>query len=310
MSKTTRIPGLVLTDHTFVVPVDHSKPEGDEITVFAREVSAPGKDKDDLPWMLFLQGGPGFPSPRPESRSGWLKRALQDYRVLLLDQRGTGLSTPINYQTLARLSSPAAQADYLKNFRADAIVQDAEIIRKELVGNDKPWRVLGQSFGGFCLAHYLSAAPEGVEAAIFTGGLPPIGHSIDDIYRATYRRVIDQNRNYFKRYPGDQKQVSDVVKYLNMHRVELADGGVLTAHRFLQLGMVFGFQNGFETVHYLLEGAFVEGQKGLELNYSFLKGIQNMQPYDSNPIYAILHEPIYCEGYASKWSAERIRAEF
>jgi len=63
MSKTTRIPGLVLTDHTFVVPVDHSKPEGDEITVFAREVSAPGKDKDDLPWMLFLQGGPGFPSP-------------------------------------------------------------------------------------------------------------------------------------------------------------------------------------------------------------------------------------------------------
>ena len=112
MSKTTRIPGLVLIDHRFVVPVDHSKPEGDQITVFAREVAAPGKDKDDLPWMLFLQGGPGFPSPRPESRSGWLKRALQDYRVLLLDQRGTGLSTPINYQTLARLSSPAAQADH------------------------------------------------------------------------------------------------------------------------------------------------------------------------------------------------------
>jgi hypothetical protein len=74
--------------------------------------------------------------------------------------------------------------------------------------------------------------------------------------------------------------------------------------------MVFGFQNGFETMHYLLEAAFVEGQKGLELNYAFLRGIQNMQPFDSNPIYAILHEPIYCEGVAPRWSADRIRTEF
>jgi len=32
----------------------------------------------------------------------WLKRALEEYRVLLLDQRGTGRSTPANRQTLAR----------------------------------------------------------------------------------------------------------------------------------------------------------------------------------------------------------------
>ena len=44
--------------------------------------------------LIFLQGGPGFAAGRPVSaESGWIKRALQDYRVFLLDQRGTGIFT-------------------------------------------------------------------------------------------------------------------------------------------------------------------------------------------------------------------------
>jgi hypothetical protein len=34
--------------------------------------------------------------------------------------------------------------------------------------------MLGQSFGGFCIARYLSVAPRGVKEAFFTGGLPPL----------------------------------------------------------------------------------------------------------------------------------------
>jgi len=49
---------------------------------------------------------------------------------LLLDQRGTGRSTPISYQSLARFQAPQEQADYLKLFRADNIVRDAEWIRR------------------------------------------------------------------------------------------------------------------------------------------------------------------------------------
>src|SRR5687768_7660204 len=85
-----RVPGLVLMDHKFRVPLDHARPEGDQIEVFAREVVAAGQDATQLPWLIFFQGGPGFPSPRPMDNKGWLKRALQNYRVLLLDQRGTG----------------------------------------------------------------------------------------------------------------------------------------------------------------------------------------------------------------------------
>ena len=310
MDESVRIPGLVLKDHRFQVPLDHARPDGEMIEVYAREVVAPGREGDDLPWLLYLQGGPGYQAPRPESRSGWLKRALTDYRVLLLDQRGTGLSTPVTLNTLARFDTAAAQARYLTYFRADAIVRDAELIRQRLLGEEGKWSLLGQSYGGFCIATYLSFAPDGVREAIITGGVPPIGRSADEVYRATYRRVIEQNRRYLDRYPADQARVREVIDYLRSHRVVLPGGGHLSPRRFQGMGWPFGFRNGFETVHYLLERAFVEGAGGRELSFAFLRSVQEREPFETNPIYALLHEPIYCEGSAANWSAERVRAEF
>ena len=34
-----RQPGTVLTDHVFMVPLDHERPDGEQIEVFAREVA-------------------------------------------------------------------------------------------------------------------------------------------------------------------------------------------------------------------------------------------------------------------------------
>jgi pimeloyl-ACP methyl ester carboxylesterase len=305
-----RLPDLVLVDHEFSVPLDYARLDGERISVFGREVVASDKEKHDLPWLVFFQGGPGVSSPRPEDRSGWLKRALQEYRVLLLDQRGTGRSTPINCQTLARFATPKEQADYLKNFRADSIVRDAELIRCELVGKENCWSALGQSYGGFCIAHYLSVAPDGLKEAILTGGLPPLNRPPDDVYRATYRRVIDKNRLYYERYPEDVARARETVDYLTSHEVNLPSGGRLSPRRFQQLGMAFGASTGFEQVHYLLEEAFLQGAAGREIGYTFLRGFENSLRFETNPIYAILHESIYCEGVASNWSAERVRKEY
>src|SRR5262245_8126741 len=96
MAATHRIPGLVVTEHEFEVPLDHASPEGDRLTVFAREVAEP--DGLDKPFLVFLQGGPGFEAPRPTGSPkgpGWVERALHDFRVLMLDQRGTGRSSPV-----------------------------------------------------------------------------------------------------------------------------------------------------------------------------------------------------------------------
>ena len=94
--------GTILTEHTFPVPLDHRQPDGEQIEVFAREVTAPARSQDRghdagaRPWLVFLQGGPGFGALRPSGRESWLDRALDDFRVLLLDQRGTGRSSPVS----------------------------------------------------------------------------------------------------------------------------------------------------------------------------------------------------------------------
>ena len=175
----TRIPGLVLTEHVVEVPLDHDDPAGPRLEVFAREVARPGGE--DLPFLLYLEGGPGSAAPRPTGvplNPGWLETALADHRVLLLDQRGTGRSTPVGPDLPGTAQE---QATHLTHFRADSIVRDAEAVREHL-GVER-WRVLGQSFGGFCALTYLSTAPQSLGAVLFTGGLPPVDTPLDEVYR-------------------------------------------------------------------------------------------------------------------------------
>jgi pimeloyl-ACP methyl ester carboxylesterase len=105
-----RHPGTVLTDPTFSVPPDHAEPTGERIEVYAREVVATERERDDLPWLLYLHGGPGCKAGRPVGREGRLARALDEYRVLLLDHPGAGRSGPANRQTLPRRGPAVAQA--------------------------------------------------------------------------------------------------------------------------------------------------------------------------------------------------------
>ncbi len=300
-----RQPGTVLTDRVFAVPLDHNRPDGEQIEVFAREVVAATKAEADLPWLLFLQGGPGFGAHRPVGIQTWLDRALEDYRVLLLDQRGTGRSTPATRQTLGALGSARAQADYLTHFRADSIVLDAELIRRDLAGGT-PWSVLGQSFGGFCTVTYLSFAPHGISEALITGGLPGLAVTADDVYRRTYPTVARKNAAHYERYPDDAEQARRVARYLSDHQVRLPDGGLLSVQAFQSIGSLLGQSTGSHELHYLLEDPFA----GEDLSDAFLYAMQARLSFAGAPLYALLHEACYAQGCATRWAAQRIRAEF
>jgi pimeloyl-ACP methyl ester carboxylesterase len=292
MTVTYRVPGAIHTEREHRVPVDHANPNGPQITVFTREVAHP--DGLDRPYLLFLQGGPGFEAARPEGPPiGWQKRALADYRLLLLDQRGTGRSTPLGDIPGATTEEQAA---YLTHFRADSIVRDAELVRREL-GVDR-WSVLGQSFGGFCTMSYLSIAPEGLREALITGGLSPIGRPVDDVYAATYVRLAEKNRAYFARYPEDRARVDGIVRSLDDEDVRLPSGDRLTARRFLQVGMKLGMSDGFEGIHHIVELPF--GSR------AFLADVEAAASFDRNPIYATLHEACYADGGATRWSCARL----
>ncbi|UJF20457.1 alpha/beta fold hydrolase [Shewanella sp. OMA3-2] len=299
---------IVVQKHTFSVPLDYQLNSNQQISIFAREIASVENQHKSLPYLVFFQGGPGFGAARPITNSGWIKRALQEYRVLLLDQRGTGLSTPVNAVSLSHLTA-TQQAEYLSHFRADNIIRDAEFIRAKLSAN-QPWSILGQSFGGFCVLHYLSAAPQGVKEAYITGGVPSLTRCADEVYQATYQRVLAKNADFFTRFTDARTLVDRIAQYLYEHKVYLATGEQLTVEMFQLLGINLGMEQGPEAVYYLLEQALIETSQGTEVNPLFLHQFSQFLDYNTNPIFALLHESIYCQQSASKWAAHRVRDNY
>ena len=301
---TLRLPGMLMTDHTIEVPLDHSRPDGPTIEVFAREVTAPDRDPENLPWLLFLQGGPGSGSPRPVRAEGWIATALQRFRLLLLDQRGTGRSSPVRAQTV-RGRSPEELAAYLRFFRADSIVADAELLRRRVAGG-RPWHTLGQSYGGFVTLTYLSQAPDALSACYVTGGLAPLSATADEVYARAYRRVQEKVSGFYARYADDGPAIRRIVEHLAATDVRLPDGDRLTVERFQTLGHGFGMRDGYERLHWLVEDAWA----GDELSDAFLCHVMVATGYVDGPLYATLHESIYAQqGHATKWSAQRVRSD-
>jgi len=85
-----------------------------------------------LPWVVYLQGGPGFGCAPPQDVPLTDIVLNRGYQLLYLDQRGTGPSGTITAETLALRGDVQQQADYLKLFRGNSIVKDCEAVRKAL----------------------------------------------------------------------------------------------------------------------------------------------------------------------------------
>ncbi|MEV5480051.1 MULTISPECIES: alpha/beta fold hydrolase [Streptomyces] len=301
-------PAYATVDHTFTVPLDHSAPNGPDIQIFAREVVDPARAGERLPWLLYLQGGPGGKSPRPSAGSpGWLAQALKTHRVLLLDQRGTGRSTPVTARVAAGFGSAAQLATYLGHFRADSIVADAELIRRQLCQGE-PWETLGQSYGGFITLTYLSQAPEGLKACYVTGGLPGLTATADDVYARTYPRVRDRGLDFYARYPDDAARLNTIAELLATTEVRLPDGDRLTIRRLRTLGLALGMGDGFERLHWLLDESLdADG----ELTDTFLSQVMNLTGFTDNPLFAVMQETLYGQGAGpTGWAASRALAGF
>ena len=308
--------------------------------------------------ILYLQGGPGFGCASPVSglsldspTSSWASQILLGgstnidgksfQRVILMDQRGTGRSSPINKQQLRKLfpdlfsldnnntdgddGSPGMQiarakfdkaltdaTEYMSKFRADSIVRDAEWIKETLIGSTsneqgpRPWgAVLGQSFGGFCIMTYLSSITHPPRICLFTGGIAPMNTPVREVYDRLWLRVRERNLRYYDQYPGDVSVVKRIIRKLLSGQVQMPSGGILTARRFLQLGLALGGTPGssFASLHSLVNSAFVDDDSD-ELSNSFVKQVEAHQSFDDAPLYFLLHESIYADGPgATEWAA-------
>lgn len=305
------------------MPKDHSKPASGTIRLFARSVQkhdnpiVPPKEPEQPPWMLWLNGGPGTECRTPQAYP-WTQTVLdKGYQMLYLDQRGTGLSTPVTASTLQMRGYNDVQARYLKLYRADSIVRDCEAVRLALTEGypeeKQRFSVMGQSFGGFCSITYLSFYPEGVREVFVFGGLQPLLKGPDEVYRRLYKKVMERNGAYYQKYPEDIDRVKAVLGYLKRFgdgKIKLPSEGTLSRRRFQQLGMHFGFHGGLDNVHDIVLRAHNDVEQFGHLTRGTLSSIDRAMPFDDALIYSILHEPIYCDGVAPNWSAHRMREEF
>ena len=293
--------GFVVTDHAVRVPVDWAEPARfGSIEVFAREIVDPAHAADDLPLLLFLQGGPGGMGPRPMPGSGWWTTALRTHRVVLLDQRGTGRSSRVDGRVISRFDDARTAADYLACFRQDAIVADAEHLRATVYGGRR-WATLGQSYGGFLTLAYLSRHPEALTACYTTGGLPGIAASAEDVYARTFPRQLARDAQFARAFPDDEAILAAVADRCAAGEVVLSDGTPLSVERLQALGLPFGMSTGFDDLHWLLDTALdTDGR----VSQAFADEVGHRTAWDTNPLYAVLQEAIYHQGArAGGWAA-------
>lgn len=67
---------------------------------------------------------------------------------------------------------------------------------------------------------------------------------------------------------------------------------------------------GLDAVHEIMLRASYDIENFGHLTRGSLSAIDRAMPFDDAVIYAILHEPIYCQGEAPKWSAHRVISEY
>lgn len=354
------VPGLYVEDHSIDVPLDWRGLEPatlamgigarhgafpdpipgapESIKLFYRTVCAPERAHDDLPLLVFLQGGPGGEGPRLTSPTsdGWVAEAIKHFRVVLPDQRGTGRSSRVSGQTMARLAAACgageesgscagagtkvgtevaagcaannetaarAQADFLKRFLARSIIYDFEYLRLVAFGG-KPWTTLGQSYGGFLTLTYLSLFPTSVTASFTCGGIPHVPARAAEVYAHTFPRMAAKTQLYYARYPEDAARVAAVADRVAAGDVTLPDGSPLTVERLQLLGSDFGMKPSFERMHWLFDHAFEEGDgsapagdpAGCALSDGFLMSVLERTSTAANPLYWTLQEFIYADG--------------
>jgi pimeloyl-ACP methyl ester carboxylesterase len=289
---------LTVDDHTLTVPLVW----GDDADTRTIDIHAAVVTRDgggDLPLLVFLQGGPGHEAPRPfhaPPAPSWLDAALKEYRVVLLDQRGTGLSTPIGDDDLERDDL----VEHLTHLRADAIVRDAEALREEL--GAATWNVLGQSFGGFTTLAYLSTDAASLDRVYFTGGLSAVGRSPDEVYALTYDKMRTESEKYYRRFPAHRDVMRRLVDLAADGDLVLPDGEVASVSRVRSLGHLLGSDDGWQRLWSLLE---LDPRSN-----AFRHDLAGEMAFDArNPIYVALHESSYADGFATRWSAERVEPD-
>ncbi|HET6686399.1 MAG TPA: alpha/beta hydrolase [Jiangellaceae bacterium] len=188
------------TCSTLVVPLDHSGGVPGELPLAVLTA-----DNVDAPRgvLLFLTGGPGQPGVPSAARvRASLESALDEYRLVMLDQRGTGanaLQCPVLQEQVGTTDFDVPTADAVRDC-GDAIgadrrfystsdtVADLEMLRMAL--GVESWTLDGVSYGSYVAERYLIARPDRVARAVLDSVVPHRLDLLDPMLFSAYGRVL------------------------------------------------------------------------------------------------------------------------
>ncbi|KAK3175218.1 hypothetical protein OEA41_002464 [Lepraria neglecta] len=148
--------------------------------------------------------------------------------------------------------------------------KDCEAIRKTLTADfpeeKKKWSIMGQSFG----------------------------------------KVAERNKAYYNKYTEDIHRVKDIIRYIEKENITLPSGGRLSVLRLRQLGILFGFHGTMDTVHEMITRFTSDLNQFGYFTRPTLAAFSDLLPFDTMPLYALVHEPLYARNNAPNWSADRM----
>jgi pimeloyl-ACP methyl ester carboxylesterase len=170
---------------TLEVPENREQPDGRKISLHIVIVPALTKGAKDAP-LFDIAGGPGLAAT---SNADWYAADSTGYRatrdIVLVDQRGTGLSNPLRCPELeaARKLDTMYDLDAVRRCRAEleknadltqygtlAAVRDLDDVRKAL-GYEKI-DLMGLSYGTTVAQAYMREYPQNVRCAVLMGTVP------------------------------------------------------------------------------------------------------------------------------------------
>ncbi len=166
------------------LPLDHHNPNGPTIRLHLARVAAKGPKTQQDP-VFFFAGGPGQSATRTAlTLWGVLGKLRQQRDLILMDQRGSGDSTPLNCPQDERLdlnTDDAALAQQVRDclqrqqvdvryFTTAQSVADVEWVRNKL--GYAQINLIGVSYGTRLAQLYLKTYPQAVRAMVLDGVLP------------------------------------------------------------------------------------------------------------------------------------------
>ena len=232
------LPGVTALCGTLRVPEDPSRPDGVEIELFvARVPSLSAAPREDP--LVIVAGGPGQAATDLYPR---LRAAFEPIRrerdILLIDQRGTGSSAPLQCPQVSaatvELTDPEllpalmeaclAELDGDPRFYTTSIaVLDLERVRAAL--DIEQWNLYGVSYGTRVAQHYLRRYPARTRALILDGVVPSESALGPDV-AVQAQRVLDGILARCAAEPACAERYPEVALQLDSLLASLAAGPV------------------------------------------------------------------------------------